>query len=100
MTLRQLLRQALRVNKIGLTRIFLCQAIFNEFDYQIFKPNGIDTIDFKISFNKGQKIESLKDVASGGEMSRVMLAFKVHLLNNLELSTMIFDSAGFSSKKR
>lgn len=79
------------LNNVRFEIEFKTNNIFNEFDYQIFKPNGIDTIDFKISFNKGQKIESLKDVASGGEMSRIMLALKVHLIKNLNLSTIIFD---------
>ena len=79
------------LNNVRFEIVFKTNNIFNEFDYQIFKPNGIDTIDFKISFNKGQKIESLKDVASGGEMSRIMLALKVHLIKNLNLSTIIFD---------
>ena len=79
------------LNNVRFEIEFKTNTIFNEFDYQIFKPNGIDTVDFKISFNKGQKIESLKDVASGGEMSRIMLALKVHLIKNLNLSTIIFD---------
>lgn len=70
---------------------------FNEYTFQheltdnIFKHDGADIVSFYISFNVGEPLKELSKVASGGEMSRVMLAFKVHLLNNLELSTIIFD---------
>lgn len=70
---------------------------FNEYQFNnpltddFFNNNGADIVSFYISFNVGEPLKELSKVASGGEMSRVMLAFKVHLLNNLELSTMIFD---------
>ena len=70
---------------------------FNDYKYvdpfkdDFFLSNGADIVNFYISFNVGEPLKELSKVASGGEMSRVMLAFKVHLLNNLELSTMIFD---------
>ena len=56
-----------------------------------FAKNGIDNVDIMISFNPGEELRELSKVASGGEMSRVMLAIKTHLMTNLELSTMIFD---------
>lgn len=70
---------------------------FKEFKYldmlhdEIFKTNGVDNLDFMISFNAGQPLESLSKVASGGEMSRIMLALKVYLIKQLGLSTIIFD---------
>ena len=70
---------------------------FNDYEFidpltdDFFSSNGADLVNFYISFNVGEPLKELSKVASGGEMSRVMLAFKVHLLNNLELSTMIFD---------
>lgn len=57
----------------------------------IFKTNGVDNVDFLISFNPGQPLEPLSKVASGGEMSRIMLALKVYLTKELGLSTIIFD---------
>lgn len=57
----------------------------------IFKTNGVDSVDFLISFNSGQPLEPLSKVASGGEMSRIMLALKVYLTKELGLSTIIFD---------
>lgn len=56
-----------------------------------FGKSGIDNVNIMISFNPGEDLKELSKVASGGEMSRVMLAVKTHLLSNLKLATMIFD---------
>lgn len=61
------------------------------FHDELFKPFGVDNVDFLISFNAGQPLEPLAKVASGGEMSRIMLALKVYLIKELKLSTIIFD---------
>ena len=53
--------------------------------------NGIDIVNIMISFNPGENLMDLSKVASGGEMSRVMLAIKTHVMANFKLSTMIFD---------
>lgn len=53
--------------------------------------NGKDTIQFLISTNKGSDFGLLKKVASGGEMSRIMLAVKAILANYSSLPTLIFD---------
>ncbi|MFR7881289.1 MAG: hypothetical protein ACLU5J_07340 [Christensenellales bacterium] len=57
----------------------------------IFLKNGIDIVNIMISFNPGENLMDLSKVASGGEMSRVMLAIKTHVMANFKLSTMIFD---------
>ena len=44
---------------------------FNELNNISFKPNGIDEVDFLISFNLGEPLKSLSKVASGGEISRL-----------------------------
>jgi len=54
-------------------------------------PYGIDTIEFLLSANKGESPKSLKAVASGGELSRVMLAIKTVLSESDTIQTMIFD---------
>ncbi len=64
---------------------------FNELDNLSFKTNGIDEIDFLISFNIGEPIKPLSKVVSGGESSRFMLALKVLLIEKLNLQTIIFD---------
>lgn len=53
--------------------------------------DGIDEINFLFSANKGMVPRGLKDVASGGEFSRVMLAIKYILAGKRTLPTIIFD---------
>ena len=53
--------------------------------------NGKDTLEFLISANKGLTFESLKKVASGGEISRIMLAVKNILSKYTNLPAIIFD---------
>lgn len=53
--------------------------------------NGKDTLQFLFSANKGTDFGQLKKVASGGEMSRIMLAVKSILSNYSKLPTIIFD---------
>lgn len=61
---------------------------------------GFDEVDFKGSFNLGQDLRSISAVASGGEMSRLMLAIKVILAGNDPIQTLIFDEvdAGLSGR--
>ena len=56
-----------------------------------FSPDGADDINFAFSANKGANPKPLKDVASGGEFSRVMLALKYILAEKKQLPTIIFD---------
>jgi DNA repair protein RecN (Recombination protein N) len=56
-----------------------------------FFTNGKDELEFLISTNKGSSFESIKKIASGGEMSRIMLAVKSILSNYSDLPTIIFD---------
>src|SRR6187402_2187188 len=53
--------------------------------------NGKDELQFLISANKGTDFGLLKKVASGGEMSRIMLAVKAILAQYSKLPTLIFD---------
>ncbi|MCK5731801.1 MAG: hypothetical protein KAH13_02170, partial [Tenericutes bacterium] len=63
----------------------------DEFDNISFKQDGIDSIDFYISTNLGEPLKQLSKTASGGEMSRVMLAFKSIFVRSNKISTIIFD---------
>ena len=54
-------------------------------------PNGKDELQFLFSANKGTDFGLLKKVASGGEMSRIMLAVKAILAQYSKLPTLIFD---------
>lgn len=83
--------KSLYLEKVQLDIKFNEYTFKNELDDAIFKEDGADLVSFYISFNVGEPLKDLSKVASGGEMSRVMLAFKVHLLKNLGLSTIIFD---------
>lgn len=54
-------------------------------------PYGFDTVEFMISPNPGEPLRPLARIASGGELSRVMLALKTVLADADETSTLIFD---------
>ncbi|HTL08544.1 MAG TPA: DNA repair protein RecN [Chitinophagaceae bacterium] len=53
--------------------------------------NGADRIDFLFDANKSQRFEPIRKVASGGELSRLMLCIKSLVAQSLDLPTMIFD---------
>lgn len=54
-------------------------------------PNGVDEIEFLISANPGEPPRPLAKIASGGELSRIMLAIKNVLSDSDEIGTLIFD---------
>ncbi len=56
-----------------------------------FKPTGRDELSFLFSANKGSAYGDLKKVASGGELSRIMLTIKAILARYEQLPTMMFD---------
>lgn len=56
-----------------------------------YSPNGCDKIEFLIKANKGEKIGPVKEVASGGELSRILLALKAVLAKEDETETLLFD---------
>ena len=56
-----------------------------------FTENGRDRIQFLISTNKGEPLKPLAKIASGGEMSRIMLAFKNIVADYDDIPTLIFD---------
>jgi DNA repair protein RecN (Recombination protein N) len=91
-----------RLNSIPLLNDLLVKILVQlgmpnvQFDLKImatnvFYSNGKDTIQFLISTNKGSDFGLLKKVASGGEMSRIMLAVKSILANYTNLPTLILD---------
>ena len=65
-----------------------------------FLYNGTDVLTFQFSANKGSDFKALKKVASGGELSRIMLAIKTVLSQYKKLPTLIFDEidTGVSGK--
>lgn len=62
--------------------------------------NGIDNVEFMISTNVSEDLKPLAKVASGGEISRVMLAIKAIFAQNDDIDTVIFDEidTGISGK--
>ena len=61
---------------------------------------GFDDVEFMISTNKGEKVRPLSMVASGGELSRIMLGLKTVLADKDAVETLIFDEidAGISGR--
>ncbi len=64
------------------------KVIFNKVGYT---SSGCDDVEYYVSFNLGENLNPLNKVASGGEMSRFMLAFKKILSDVDKIETMIFD---------
>ena len=56
-----------------------------------FTSSGFDAVEFLISTNPGEKLRPLNEVASGGELSRIMLALKTVLADKDSVGTLIFD---------
>lgn len=81
---------------------------FLDVDFQIavtakdeaFTQDGYDQVEFLISTNPGESKRPLWQIASGGELSRIMLAFKTVLADKEETGTLIFDEidTGISGK--
>ncbi len=63
----------------------------NYLNKDIFKENGTDIIELLISLNKGEPLMSIAECASGGEVSRINLAFKAILAKKNTYSLFIFD---------
>lgn len=61
---------------------------FNKTDYT---STGMDAIEFLVNFNKGEGLKPLNKIASGGEISRFMLAFKNVISEMDNIETLIFD---------
>jgi DNA repair protein RecN (Recombination protein N) len=60
-------------------------------DDAAYSRNGFDTVEFYISTNRGEPVKPLRKVASGGEVSRIMLAIKNIAADTGGIPTMIFD---------
>lgn len=56
-----------------------------------YTANGLDDAEFMISTNPGESVKPLGKVASGGELSRIMLAIKTVMADNDDIETLIFD---------
>jgi len=54
-------------------------------------PGGIDSVEFMISPNVGEDLRPMAKIASGGELSRIMLALKTILARSTSVETLVFD---------
>lgn len=107
------LAHQLSADRVGAGKL-MCQKIKNELqfldmpnvDFYVsnttgnFTPDGIDNIEFLISTNLGETPKPLSKIASGGELSRIMLAIKNVLVAHDSVDTLIFDEvdAGVSGR--
>lgn len=57
----------------------------------LFSPTGFDRVEFLLSANPGEELKPLARIASGGELSRILLAFKGLVGRKEETETLIFD---------
>ncbi|MBO4803471.1 MAG: DNA repair protein RecN [Muribaculaceae bacterium] len=62
-----------------------------DFNASDLTPAGIDDVEFMMAFNKNQQLMPVKDTASGGEISRVMLCIKTIIARHMRLPSIIFD---------
>ncbi len=60
-------------------------------DHKTIGPDGMDRVNFLLSPNPGEALKPLVKIASGGELSRIVLALKVVLSKSNSLETLIFD---------
>ncbi len=79
--------------KQALSELNFLQVQFEVAFEQLEKPakNGYDSVEFLISTNPGETLKPLGKVASGGELSRIMLAIKTILSDKDGVETLIFD---------
>ena len=63
----------------------------NELDFDKANSDGIDEVVFLFSANKGFKVQPINKVASGGELSRLMLCIQSLMANKMELPSVVFD---------
>jgi DNA repair protein RecN (Recombination protein N) len=58
---------------------------------EVLQENGKDKLQFVFTANKGQELQPIHKVASGGELSRLMLSIKAVVADTMKMPTMIFD---------
>lgn len=75
-----------------LKQLYMENARFQvEFKKNAFHEEGVDQIEFYITTNPGEPLKPLVKVASGGEVSRIMLALKTIFSKTQELTSIVFD---------
>ncbi len=75
-----------------LKQLYMDQTIFRvQFEQKEVSSDGMDNVQFHISTNPGEPIKPLSTVASGGELSRMMLALKKIFSKHQPITSIIFD---------
>ncbi|WML59806.1 DNA repair protein RecN [Neobacillus sp. PS2-9] len=77
-----------------LKELYMAKTIFEmrfETDFEHFSKTGVDHVEFYISTNPGEPLKPLSRVASGGELSRIMLALKSIFSQHQGVTSIIFD---------
>jgi DNA repair protein RecN (Recombination protein N) len=77
-----------------LKELYMEKAVFElkiDSDIDVFHKNGADKVEFYISTNPGEPLKPLSKVASGGELSRIMLALKSIFSKHQGVTSIIFD---------
>ncbi|MFP5113529.1 DNA repair protein RecN [Bacillaceae bacterium C204] len=77
-----------------LKELYMAKTVFEirfESDTMQFTKNGVDHVEFYISTNPGEPLKPLSKVASGGELSRIMLALKSIFSKHQGVTSIIFD---------
>lgn len=77
-----------QLTKLGMPNIQFKVELNKLADYT---PNGIDEVQFLFSANKNRSVQPVQLIASGGEVSRLMLSIKSLIANKSDLPTIIFD---------
>lgn len=93
-----------KLQELGLERSSFAVKISSlpadENSNQSYSMKGMDKVEFLITTNPGNPLKPLAKIASGGELSRIMLALKTTLNQDLSQATMVFDEidAGISGR--
>lgn len=88
---KQLMRETVKeLNEMGMPHATM-ETEFTPIPKEQLAETGIDTAAFLLSANRGEPVKPLIKVASGGEMSRIMLAMKAALSEADHIETLIFD---------
>lgn len=111
--LERLCSEATEIRKKGAQKLsqhleeVLAELNFNKTRFEVdfkrndnYSRNGVDDVEFLISLNPGESLKPLKDVASGGELSRIMLALRSVGAKKDGIGTLVFDEidAGISGR--
>lgn len=89
---QQLAQQLTEGLLVQLSQLAMVHTRFSvQFAEKAASAQGMDQVEFFMSANPGQPLRELSQIASGGEMSRIMLAFKTVLAQHEHMDTLIFD---------